>query len=152
MTNSNTPVTIGVIYRPPSGDIDKALIELSEILDILPKNSYIGGDFNIDLLKDNHKYIEEFEEVTMSRGFYPLISTITHEKPGCSGSCIDNFITNDIEKVLISGTIDDKISHHFPIFQIFETNLKPIQNEDKHTQFYDYCNSNIEKFTDQLDH
>ena len=26
LTNSDTPVTVGVIYRPPSGDIDKALL------------------------------------------------------------------------------------------------------------------------------
>ena len=32
LTNGDTPITIGVIYRPPSGDLDQALIELSEIL------------------------------------------------------------------------------------------------------------------------
>ena len=61
----------------------------------------------------------------MSRGFLPIISTVTHEKPGCKGSCIDNFITNDIENILLSGTISEKISHHFPIFQIFKSNLEP---------------------------
>ena len=28
----------------------------------------------------------------MSRGFLPLIFIVTDEKPGCKGSCIDNFI------------------------------------------------------------
>ena len=128
LTNGNTPITIGVIYRPPSGDLDQALIELSEILDDLPKHSYIGGDFNIDLLQHKSKHIIDFEDVTMSRGFLPLISIVTHEKPGCKGFCIDNFITNDIENVLHTGTISDKISHHFPIVQIFQSNLKPIKN------------------------
>ena len=127
LTNGDTPITIGVIYRPPSGDLDKALIELSEILDDLPKHSYIGGDFNIDLLQHKSKHIIDFEDVTMSRGFLPLISIVTHEKPGSKASCIDNFITNDIENVLHTGTISNKISHHFPIVQIFQSNLKPIK-------------------------
>ena len=48
LTNGDTPITIGVIFWPPSGDLDQALVKLSEILDDLPKHSYIGGDFNID--------------------------------------------------------------------------------------------------------
>ena len=48
LTNRNTPITIGVIYRPPNGDIDKALSELATILDDLPQYSYVAGDFNID--------------------------------------------------------------------------------------------------------
>ena len=139
------------IYRPPSGDLDQALIELSEILDDLPKHSYIGGDFNIDLLQHKSKHIIDFEDVTMSRGFLPLISIVTHEKPGCKGSCIDNFITNDIENVLHTGTISDKISHHFPIVQIFQSNLKPIKNTTKCIQYYDYCYSNVDKFVEMLE-
>ena len=119
LTNSNTPIKIGVLYRPPNGDIDKALSELATILDDLPQHSYVAGDFNIDLQQSNNKYISELENITISTGFLPLISTVTHEKPGCKGSCIDNFITNDIENILLSGTISEKISHHFPIFQIF---------------------------------
>ena len=38
--------------------------------------SYIGGDFNIDLLQHKSKYIIDFEDVTMGRGFLPLISNI----------------------------------------------------------------------------
>ena len=49
ITNGDIPIIFGVLYRPPSGDIDKALTELAEILDELPKKCYIGGDFNIDL-------------------------------------------------------------------------------------------------------
>ena len=143
LTNSNTPITIGVLYRPPNGDIDKALSEQATILDDLPQHSYVAGDFNIDLHQSNNKYISELENITMSRGFLPLISTVTHEKPGCKGSCIDNFITNDIENILLSGTISEKISHHFPIFQTFKSNLEPIPNERKYVQYYDYCNSNI---------
>ena len=107
----------------------------SEIMTQINNN---GSNFNIDLHQSNNKYISELENITMSRGFLPLISTVTHEKPGCKGSCIDNNITNDIENILLSGTISEKISHHFPIFQIFESNLEPIPNEQKYVQYYDY--------------
>ena len=52
----------------------------------------------------------------MSGRFFPLISIVTHEKPGCS--CFDNFITNDIKNLLHTGAISDKISHHFSIVQV----------------------------------
>ena len=74
LTNADTPITIGVIYRPPSGDQDQALIKLSVILDDLPKHSYFGGDFNIDLLQHKSINIIDFEE-----RFLPLISIVTHE-------------------------------------------------------------------------
>ena len=151
ITNGSTPITVGVIYRPPNGDIEKALLELSEILDDLPTHSYISGDFNIDLHQSNKKYIVELENITMSKGFFPLISSVTHEKPGCNGTCIDNFLTNNIESISLSGTVTDKISHHFPIFQIFETELEPVKNDSKHIQHYDFCNSNVDKFVENLD-
>ena len=89
--------------------LDKALTELAEILDELPKKCYIGGDFNIDLHdKKRNKHIQELEDITMSRGFFRLISIATHVKPGCKPSCIDNLITNDIENILISGIIEEK--------------------------------------------
>ena len=93
---------------------------MAEILDESqsPKKSYIGGDFNIDL-HDKKKHIQELEDITMSRGFFFLISIATHVKPANKPSCIDNLITNDIENILISCIIEEKISHHFPVFHIF---------------------------------
>lgn len=47
---NNEHLTIGVVYRPPSGDFDTAMNELSNILDKLPKTSvHIMGDFNVNL-------------------------------------------------------------------------------------------------------
>ena len=152
ITNGDIPIIFGALYRPPSGDIDKALTELAEILDELPKKCYIGGDFNIDLHdKKRNKHIQELEDITMSRGFFPLISIATHVKPGCKPSCIDNLITNDIENILISGIIEEKISHHFPVFHIFNSDMKPIKNTSKYIQYYDYCNSNVDNFVTSIE-
>ena len=148
--SGDNPTTIGTLYRPPNGNLEKALDELSSILDIASKQTHIAGDFNIDLHGTNSKCIQDYENVIFSKGFFPTISTITHEKPGCKPSCIDNFITNDIESVIVSGTIPNSISHHFQIFQIFESVVNKSSNKVKHTQFYDYCNSNVDNFVSSL--
>ena len=129
--SGDNPTTIGTLYRPPNGNLEKALDELSSILDIASKQTHIAGDFNIDLHGTNSKCIQDYENVIFSKGFFPTISTITHEKPGCKPSCIDNFITNDIESVIVSGTIPNSISHHFQIFQIFESVVNKSSNKVK---------------------
>ena len=63
---------------------------------------------------------------------------------------IDNIITNDIESVITSGTIPNTITHHHQIFQIFESSASKSNSNSKTTQYYDYCNSNVDKFTDCL--
>ena len=149
-SNSDSPTTVGVLYRPPSGNLDEALEELKSILDNAPKHTYIAGDFNIDLHNCNTTDIEKLENILFSRGFYPTISTITHEKPGCKPSCIDNIITNDIESVFVLVTIPNTITHHHQVFQIFESTTSKLNNNNKITQYYDYCNSNVEKFVQCL--
>ena len=141
--SGDNPLTIGTLYRPPSGNLAMALDELSNILDKVPKQTHVAGDFNIDLHGSNSKNIQDYENAIFSKGFFPTISTVTHEKPGCKPSCIDNFITNYIESVIMSGTIPNSISNHFQIFQIFECSVNKSNCNAKHTQYYDYCNSNL---------
>ena len=152
-TRNNTKVaTFGVIYRPPNGNFQCFLNELSTILELLPKKSvYIMGDFNINLLI-NSKEVKDFEENMFSAGFSPLISTHTHEKPGCRQTCIDNIFTNDIDTLIASGTISDKISHHLPIFHIFDGfSTSNTERNIKHTQYYDYSESNVHHFVSHLE-
>ena len=77
--SGDNPTTIGTLYRPPNGNLEKALDELSSILDIASKQTHIAGDFNIDLHDTNSKCIQDYENVIFSKGFFPTISTITHE-------------------------------------------------------------------------
>ena len=148
--SGSNPTTVGVLYRPPNGNYEIALQELKNILEKAPKETHIAGDFNIDLHSDNSKLIQYYENVIFSKGFFPTISTVTHEKPGCKPSCIDNIITNAIENIIISGTIPNPVSHHHQIFQIFESTTHKSNCKAKQTQYYDYCNSNVEKFVECL--
>ena len=105
------PVHVGVVYRPPSGNSSEAISELNRIMELCPKkNTYFLGDYNIDLHDTNNKIVQEFESTTLGLCFAPLISTYTHEKPGCKQSSIDNIMTNDIENTVLSGTISTCIS------------------------------------------
>ena len=151
ISTDHSPITVGVLYRPPSGDVTEALSELSDLLDKLPKGSYLAGDFNIDLHDEDSKIVQLYEEILFSRGFFPLISLSTHEKPGCKASCIDNIITNDVENVISSGVLKDRISHHSPVFQIFDRVAESTKNNLKYKQYYDYCQSNVTEFLNVLE-
>ena len=88
ISNCDKPITIGVIYRPPSGNIANFLDEFSKIIEKSPKNNqtFIMGDFNVNLLDQQVSSTQQFEELFLSHGLFPMISTITHEKLHCKGS------------------------------------------------------------------
>ena len=51
MTNVDSPLTVGIVYRPPSGQLKDFLKQWERILSVLPgKDVVIMGDFNINLL------------------------------------------------------------------------------------------------------
>ena len=77
------------------------------------------GDFNTDLFKNNSE-TRDFEDIIYSNGFAPLISVETHHKVGSTSSSIDNIICNNVSQVLLTGSMSEKLLHHFPIFQLTE--------------------------------
>ena len=117
ITNTHEPITIGVVYRPPNGNLINFNHQFHSILEILPKsNVFITGDFNINLHSVNeHAGTRLFQESFLSTGIYPTISLSTHEMPNCNASCIDNILTNNTANVTLSATIKDSVSHHLPI-------------------------------------
>jgi len=118
ITNTLAPVTIGVVYRPPSGNTMNFNQQFHDIIKSLPKsNVFITGDFNINLLStDGNAGSRAFQECFLSTGFYPTISLATHEMPNCDPTCIDNIFTNSPASVTSTGLIKESISHHRPIF------------------------------------
>ena len=116
----------------------------------LPSNNVaLTGDFNLDLLAQGRN-IGEFEQTIYSNNLIPLISIATHAKPGCNESLIDNILVNSTERVLGSGILESKISHHNPIFCFISCNIKESQNDTKPKPKYDYCESNIESFLSDI--
>ena len=153
MTTKDHPVSVGVLYRPPSGDAKEALNELHNIIEMLPKQPvHLMGDFNINLHHDNNCNVKLLENVTFSAGFSPVISTVTHEKPGCKSSCIDNIFTNRPDATLGSGVLSLGISHHHAVFEITDSFVNSGNNDEPpvQLQYYDYCSSNVDKFKELL--
>ena len=66
ITCSNKSITVGVLYRPPSGDLKLFNKELEAIMSKLSdKNCYILGDYNVNLLNLNTKSQQDFEEIVI---------------------------------------------------------------------------------------
>ena len=146
ITNTEVPQTIGVIYRPPSGDAVTALSELENLMAILPeRNVNITGDYNIDLLADSGQK-SEFEQIMYSHNFIPLISLSTHEKPGCKGTLIDNILVNTTENIIHTGVIDTTTSHHHPIFCTLKCQSSTLNPDDTSSPKFDYCETNMNNF------
>ena len=110
------------------------------------------GDFNYDLLKQLESAIENFEEVFLSQGFFPLISLATHSSSATQSSCIDNIFTNDIDKISLSGVIKNMGKHHSPVFSLMDFNLdKACCKSPTQIQEYSYSSKNIDSLTKELD-
>ncbi len=120
------PVIIGNIYRPPKDLIDKYqefITELSPILGTLGttnKEVIIAGDYNIDLLKINHKPIfSEYFDMLTSYSFYPKITLPTRFTTN-HATLIDNFFCKLTEATLntTSGILAKQFSDHQPYFTL----------------------------------
>ncbi len=151
ITNSANPIHVGVIYRPPNGNLSNFNDKLHGILNKLPnRNVHILGDYNCNLLNLKSAKEQEFEETVISAGYCPLISTATHAKPNCVPTCIDNFLCNSPEDVLLSGTLDFEICFHSPVFAVSNLPDTPKKSMGKITIHYDYSAENINKFCEDL--
>ncbi|ESN92085.1 hypothetical protein HELRODRAFT_184519, partial [Helobdella robusta] len=114
---NNAIIYLYAFYRPPDSDID-LLIQVLNLIFVKLKsksNTYLVGDFNINLLKPflNHS-VASFPDFLASFNFYPLISKPTRVSQS-SSSLIDNIFTNNLS-VHSSGILLHDFSDHFPIF------------------------------------
>ena len=116
---------VGVIYRPPGGNVAEFNEELGQILSkTRGKNTYLLGDFNLDLLQaDKHKPTNDFLQGLYVGGFYPLISLPTRITD-TSATLIDNIWTNNLLAEMSSGLITVRISDHLPAYAFVGGNIQ----------------------------
>ena len=124
---------IGVIYRPPSGNIgifNNALDQFLNKINKLHKNIIICGDFNLDnLLYNNNLQTTSFLDKMFGSGFgisisYPTRITET------SATLLDQIFYNNFNQEVISGNICVNISDHLPTFFV-QSNDNYIKEENK---------------------
>ena len=115
-------IIIGVIYRPPGGNLDCFNEHFSQIISRVKRENktiYLAGDFNINLLSyESHQGTSFFLETLYAASFFPLINRptrITME----TATLIDNIFCNAIiNNTYFSGIIPADISDHYPVFTI----------------------------------
>ena len=120
-------IFVGIIYRPPNGDVQIFHDHFSETMSKFNKSDIICimGDFNINLF-ENSSNTRKFEENFLCTGLQPTISVTTHHKPNCKKSCIDNiFLKNLDTENMCTGAITTHISHHRSLFAIIDVKDKP---------------------------
>ena len=148
ITNVGRPRTLNVLYRPPGGSDRDALHEFESLLNQAPdRNVILLGDFNFNLF---NKGSASFENILYGNNFIPLISLATHHKPGCVPSLIDNILTNSTDNIVSAGLLDTRVSHHSPIFCILECSMPEEPEPDPCKPKYDYCESNMTKFLEDI--
>ena len=153
LTNTTVPITVGIIYRSPNGDLNAFSKELEALLSKLPEeNCFLLGDYNVDLLNLKSKAEINYEEIIISNGYTPLISISTNHQSGCKKSCIDNILTNQNPKdIIVSGKFTFAMSSHSGIFQISNIGFED-KNELKKIKIeYEYSNKNIKQFVELLE-
>ena len=151
-TNSDQNIIVGVIYRPPSTNIDKFNTLINSTLNLLKTESsivYLMGDFNLDLLKqEQHQQTGEFLDLLHSFSLLPLINKPTRITSK-TATLIDNIFTTTKEysNCVASGILVTDISDHYPIFHI----TKYSTNKTNHVSFKrDFSSTNTESFIQQI--
>jgi hypothetical protein len=149
VSNTDKPLTVGVLYRPPGGVESDAVKEFENILNEFPdKNVLLFCDFNFNLFERNAS--SSFENAVYSNHVISVISVATYEKPGCELTLIDNIITNSTDNLIAAGVLDSRVSHHLPIFCILDLST-PTENESQPQRAkFDTCETNINKSLEDI--
>ena len=142
---------IGVVYRPPGGNLVEFNKEMANILNKTKNDScYIMGDFNVDLLKLNkHVPTTEFMSEFTTAGFFPLISLPTRLTDS-TATLIDNIWTNNVSVQTRTGLITVRISDHLPVFSFIERSKDLEDRDGKKKQRRKVTEHRIAKFAEQL--
>ena len=137
----NKNIVVGVIYRPPNSNLNEFLSNLTNIINnplLANKDSFIMGDFNIDLLKHANSHLsQEFLDIFLSASFLPLISKPTRVA-NHSATLIDNIFCNTLP-LPDSAIILSDITDHYPITTHFSitppiTKTHPLPKRRRATQ------------------
>jgi len=149
--NGTKELIICNIYRHHSisikdfNDIFKAFLKR---FDIIATPVVLVGDFNINLLNQQSKQINDFYEETIFNDFTQAIKSYTRVTHNTS-SLIDHVYFKNINKQsIIAGTILTDLSDHFSTFLILKGNR--IYNKNEQPLRRIYSKVNMKKFSDSL--
>lgn len=106
----DSPITILLIYNPPNNTTETLIDELAPILETLPKNSLINGDFNTDAYKDNHPNL--LLSSTMSSYGFTLCNSVPTRLSTTCNTLTDHIYTNNMASDIQVDNIQNDLSDH----------------------------------------
>jgi exonuclease III len=155
-TQKGKKLVVGSIYRPNSSYSNLTSTEqFTQFNDLLlnllsslqpTQETFILGDFNIDLLKNDAQPNTYLDSLFIS-GFIQTVTRPTR----CTNHCatlIDHCITNTVYQTYETAILTKRISDHFPII-VLTSNPKLCQNKATYN-VRDMSDNNIKNFTDAL--
>lgn len=115
------------IYRSPAinenifvDDFTDYLVSCQSI-----KNHIITGDINLDILRDDKNFVEDYKSILAVHGFTQCINKYTRPQ---SQTCLDHFFVKGENKqnfrTLHTFVMNYKITDHCPVILTFERNTK----------------------------
>lgn len=141
-------IKLFAIYRPPDkSTIPQFIDKLSDMLASTTANDHVFliGDFNIDLASTLSSEVD-FASFCLSETLIPLITTPTRVTQN-SSTTIDHIWTNQFYPI-ISGTFEIDVTDHYPTFALLP--IIPNKNNKFMKKFRDHSQTNIQKFTDEV--
>ncbi|XP_071959489.1 uncharacterized protein [Antedon mediterranea] len=152
--HQNKNIVYGVIYRPPDKCSKKFNEQLGTVMDIINsenKDSYLVGDYNIDLANHTESNVQMHTDTLFSHSFIPIINKPTRVTAN-TASIINNILTNSQQYHQIeSGIIYTDISDHYPIFCINKSVKTPTKHVHKYKLQRSYSRRNQELFRTELE-
>ena len=123
---NNRVINIVSLYRPPDTSIDNFTASIEDLLKNNNQQTYVYGDFNIDIIKyKQHEQTDTFVNKMFSIGYKPLINKPTRIT-AYSSTLIDNIFTNELDLKHRSSVAIADISDHLPII-INSLSIKNLQ-------------------------
>ena len=136
-------ILVGVVYRAHTS-IDDFTLDIDKIFDKINsenKITYVMGDFNIDLLKDDtDRRIHDYIDFIYSYSFIPTIYKPTRTTE-TTATLIDNILTN-CDSVQNSVIFVTDISDHMPTSLVSNLSLQDI-SVPKSMYSYKRCHSDV---------
>ena len=112
-------VVVCNVYRPPSGNLDKAVTYLNECvksLDLSKVEIFIMSDMNVNYKNKVWLNYQKLKFFTQSNGLSQLISTTTRNTDK-TNSLLDLILTNS-KYVSMAGTLEHYVSDHQPVYVV----------------------------------
>ena len=148
---NNKDLIVGSIYRHPHNDLNNFEVKFLKTLDYLNLKDFnyvIGGDFNIDLLR-NDSFTSNYKNNFISHGCTQIIEDATRFSHKNTPAILDHLYTNLNENKFKVQIIQSDISDHLPIFSTldfgnFRKNIQKLWKRD-------YRNFDINKFNNKIE-